>query len=230
MLPRTVDVHINQIGVLKSTDCKLAELYSTTPVPVVLQVSQESRRKALRTYKLYFGTQMVAIAERQGMFGFVRNPRTYFSDRMDIANFKYKGTLVRGLPIAYMMEEDLQNIRHIRVDWCVHVNERLIKHMACFEKLESFTLSWFGRKKMRDGEYDNIVLDEVDVTEVNYQLLQDRPDTSQFIDAFITAQDVFAPGYQIPLLRVRSMNNHQIMDNRLSKFNCLRTNRSTIAR
>lgn len=96
------------------------------------------------------------------------------------------------------------------------VNERLIKHIAYFEELESFTLSWFGGRRMRDGEYGNTALDEVDVTEVNYQLLQDRPDVSQFMDAFITSRDVYAPGYQIPLLRVISMNNHQMMDNMLS--------------
>lgn len=65
---------------------------------------------------------MVAIEARQGMFGFVRNPQTYFSYRMDIANFKYTGELVGEFPIAYMMEEDLQNIRHIRADWWVSTN------------------------------------------------------------------------------------------------------------
>jgi len=45
----TLNVHILQIGVLKSTYCKLVELYSTTPVPVSLQACQESQREALRT-------------------------------------------------------------------------------------------------------------------------------------------------------------------------------------
>jgi hypothetical protein len=213
MLPRTVDIHIHQIGVLKSNDYQLAELYSKTPVPAALQVCRESRGEALQTYKLCFGTQMVAIEDKQGMFGFVRNARTYFSYKMDTVNFKYIGELARELPIAYMVEEDLENIRHIRADWCVHVNERLVKHIACFKKLESFNLSWFWQEKLSDGEYDNIALDEVEATEANYQLLHDRPDIHQFMDAFVTARDVFIPGYHIPVLRVRSMNNHQMMDN-----------------
>lgn len=201
MLPRTVDIHIRQIGFLNTTCWPLAELYSPTPVPAALHVCRESRAEALHTYKLCFGTHMSSTDSKHGMFCFIRNPRTYFSYEMDVANFKCAGKLEGKLPLTYMMEEDMINIRHIRTDWCVAVNERLIRHISCFEKLETLSLTWHWREMMSEGTI-GIFWPDVEVTEGNYRLLQNRPDIAQFMDAFITARDVFEPGMRIPLLRI----------------------------
>lgn len=218
MLPRTVDIHIRPIGSLDTIEWELAELYSNTPVPVTLQACQESRIEGLRVYKLCFGTHMISAGPKEGTFSFARNPRTYFSYAMDTANFKYDGKLERKLPLVYMKAEDVLNIRHIRTDWCVGVSPRLIDQISCFDKLESLGLTWHWREMMSEGMYDGVSLPDVEVTEDNYQKLKRRPDITQFMTAFITARDVFAPGMKIPLLKVKSLSNDEFMNNLLQIF------------
>jgi hypothetical protein len=216
MLPRTVDVFLHRIGRANSIDWPLVELYSRNPVPVSLQVCQESRAEAKRTYKLCFGTHLVTVEEKCGMFGFIRNPRTYFSYKMDTAHFQYAGIHMEGtLPIKYMMYHDVRNIRHIRSDWCEHVSESFIRQLLEFESLESFALSWHGQVSLGRSKRNGRVLDVVEVTEDNWQSLEDRPDIHQFMDSLITARDVFAPGMKLPRLKVISLNRKEIMKNML---------------
>lgn len=170
MLPRTVVIHVHEFTLPDPDERPLVELLSVTPSPIALQVCQESRREAQRTYRLCFGTELFEKRELGNATGFFRAPRTYFSYEMDTAHFVSIGKqLRRELPVGFMSRKDLDNVRHI------------------FQ-------------------------DEIDVTEATYRLLPDRLDIYQFMDAFITARDVFAPEYKIPLLKVTSMNNSQMCD------------------
>jgi hypothetical protein len=213
MLPRTVVIHIHEIALPKRQEKPLVELLSVTPTPIALRVCQESRSEALRTYKLCFGTKLLERREPGNVTAFLRCPQTYFSYEMDTVHFVHIGkALSRELPVAYMKEEDLDNIRHIRTNWCDRVNKRLIENIIKFKKLETFALCWYWHEDVRDIGEEDPFQDEIDVTEATYQLLHDRPDIYQFMDAFIMARDVFAPGYKIPLLKITSMNNQQMCD------------------
>ncbi len=219
MLPRIVDIYIQRIGCVDSIDWPIIELYSTAAVPALLHVCRESRTEAKRTYKLCFGTHLITAEEKHGMFSFVRSPRTYFSYEMDTAHFQYVGThLERRLPVAYMTEHDLRNVRHIRTDWCEHVSEGLLRQLRDFSSLESIALSWFWLARLDDSKHDEWLQDTVEVTEADWRSLSDRPDISQFMDSLVTARDVFAPGMKLPRLKVTSLNNRQMMDNMLSTF------------
>jgi 2EXR family len=213
MLPRTVVIHIHEIALPNPDERPLVELLSATSTPIALRVCQESRREALRTYKLCFGTEILDNREPRNVTGFFRSPRTYFSYEMDTAHFVSIGKELRSeLPVGVMSQKDLDNVRHIRTSWCERVNERLIKHIIEFKKLETFALSWYWDDDTRDITADEPFRDEIEVNEATYRLFQDRLDISQFMDAFITARDVFAPEYKIPLLKVTSMNNSQMCD------------------
>jgi hypothetical protein len=212
MAPRTIAVKIREIGSLESIEWPLVDMYSPTPVPTALQVCRESRLEALYTYQLSFGTVMISRKEKDDHFSFIRSPQTYFSYEMDTAHFEYIGkTIHRQLPVAYLTDKDLANIRHVRADWVEGVSERLIKQIIQFKKLESFALCWYWKDGL-DPKEAGPVHDEIKVTEANYQSLQDRPDILQFMDSFITARDVYAPGFNIPLLIVRSINNDELCE------------------
>lgn len=212
MLPRTVVIHVHEVALPNQDERPLAELLSITPTPIALRVCKESRREALQTYKLCFSTELLEMREPGNVTGFFRTARTYFSYKMDTAHFISIGKeLRRELPVAFMSQKDLDNVRHIRTSWCERVNERLIKNMIEFKKLETFALSWYWDNG-RDIAAEEPFQDEIEVTEATYRLLQDRLDIYQFMDAFVTARDVFYPEYKIPVLKVTSMNNSQMCD------------------
>lgn len=211
MLPRTAVVRIHEIGRINLIDSPLVELHSCAPVPIALQICQESRLEALQTYQLCFGTEMIAQEEEDRHFTFILPPRTYFSYEMDTAHFDYIGKAERKIPTAYLTNKDLSNIRHIQWDWITGVNKNLIKQITSFKKLESLALSWHWKEGL-DPSGAGPIHEEIEVTEATYQSLQDRPDIYQFMDTFITARDIYAPEFKIPLMKVKSINNDQLCE------------------